>query len=497
MAFGDLREFIKALAAAGELTEVEGAHWDLEIGAITEVAARRPVQTALLFDRVADYPAGYRVLTGFVNSPRRAALALGLPPEASPVELVRLWKQRLRDVQPLPPRLVTDGPILEHVDTGADVNVLRFPVPKWHERDGGRYIGTSDMVIQQDPDDPSWTNVGAYRVQVHDERTLGIYVSRGHHGRIIMERYWERGEACPVAMSFGHEPATWVAITHAIPAGMSEYAYAGWVRGEPVDVVSGPLTGLPLPATSEIAIEGEIPPPGTDDRTEGPFGEWHGYYGTGETRQPVVRVKSVLYRSDPILTGAPPIKPQATGNPQVAIDFGSARIWQYLEDAGVPDVRGVYRFIAGQTSGYFIVVSIKQRHPGHSKQAAHAALGCYGGAYNGRFVVIVDDDIDPSNVDDVLWAIGTRCDPAETIDIARGAWSSALDPRVDPVNKARGNYTSGRAVIDACRPFHWAEGFPAVSTVSDALRAETEARWAHVFREMGRKSESAARPTTG
>jgi 4-hydroxy-3-polyprenylbenzoate decarboxylase len=485
MAFADLREFVGALEAAGELTRVRGAHWDGEIGAITEIAARRPVNSALLFDEIADYPAGYRVLTGFVNAPRRAALALGLPLDAAPVELVRLWKQRLKDVRPITPRLLPDGLIFQHVETGAAVDLYRFPVPLWHEQDGGRYIGTSDMVIQQDPDDPAWTNVGTYRVQVHDAQTLGIYVSRGHHGRLIMERYWERGQSCPVAITFGQEPAAWVAVTHAIPAGISEYAYAGWVRGEPVDVVAGPETGLPIPATAEIAVEGEIPPPGADDRAEGPFGEWHGYYGTGETLQPIVRVKSVLYRTDPILTGAPPIKPQATGNPQVAIDFGSARIWQYLEDAGVPDVRGVYRFIAGQTSGYFIVISIRQRHPGHAKQTAHAALGCYGGAYNGRFVVVVDEDIDPSNVDDVLWAIGTRCDPATAIDIARGAWSSALDPRVDPVDKQRGNFTSGRAIIDACRPFHWKEAFPAVSTVGERLRAETEAKWGEVLRQMG------------
>jgi 4-hydroxy-3-polyprenylbenzoate decarboxylase len=126
-------------------------------------------------------------------------------------------------------------------------------------------------------------------------------------------------------------------------------------------------------------------------------------------------------------------------------------------------------------------VSIKQRYPGHAREAAHVALGCYAGAHNGRFIVVVDEDIDPSNPDEVLWAIGTRCDPATSIEIARGMLGTNLDPRVEPSEKQRGNPISGRAIVDACRPFHWIKEFPPVSEMSPELRARLSEKWAPVL----------------
>jgi UbiD family decarboxylase len=475
--FRDLREFIDSVEKLDRLERIDGAHWDLEIGGITELTVRRPDAPALLFDQIPGSPPGYRVMSNVVNSRRRAALALDMPADAEPLELTRMWKERIRHIEPIAPRTVEWGPVMENVQEGDDVDLLKFPSPKWHELDGGRYIGTADMVIQRDVDDPEWVNAGTYRIQVHDHNTLGIYISSGHHGTILRQKYWDRGEPCPVVVTVGQEPGLWIACTHAIPAGQSELDYAGWLRGEPVEVIAGEYTGLPIPATAEIAFEGDLLPPEHESRVEGPFGEWQGYYGTGAAVEPVIKVRRVLHRNDPIIFGAPPLKPLATFNAQVGIDFGSARIWHSLEAAGVPDVRGVYRFIAGQTSGYFVVISITQRYPGHSREAAHVALGAYAASHNARFVVVVDDDIDPSNPDEVLWAMGTRCDPSTSMEIAHGLLGTNLDPRVEPAAKRAGNAISGRAIIDACRPFHWKDEFPPVSEMSAELRASITEKW--------------------
>lgn len=476
MAFYDLREFIDAARKLDDVLDVRGAHWDLEIGGLMEVFAGRASFPLLLFDDIPDYPRGWRIAANFVNDARRAALALGLPPDLPKVELLRRWKERLPHVRPIPARTVSDGPLFENTQTGADINVLAFPVPRWHELDGGRYIGTACCVVTRDPDE-GWVNVGIYRVQVHDERTLGLYISPGHHGRIMREKYWAKGKSCPVAISFGQEPALWIAAGHSIAYGASEYEFAGWVRDEPVEIVTGPVSGLPLPATAEIAIEGEVPPPSEEARVEGPFGEWPGYYGHGARVEPIVRLQALYHRHEPILAGAPPLKPPIL---TFGLPFGAAAIWQYLEKADVPDIRGVWCFAGGSSPGGgapFLVVSLTQRYNGHAQQAALAALGARAGAYHGRFVVVVDDDIDPADLNEVIWAISTRCDPKTAMTIIDGCWSTPLDPAMHPEKKDVGDFTNSRVIINACRPYAWKDRFPPVNVISPELRDKLTMKW--------------------
>jgi 4-hydroxy-3-polyprenylbenzoate decarboxylase len=143
----------------------------------------------------------------------------------------------------------------------------------------------------------------------------------------------------------------------------------------------------------------------------------------------------------------------------------SALLRQTVQKAGVPDVTGVWVHEVGGAR-MLVGISITQRYPGHSKQAGHVACQCHTGAYAGKYVVVVDDDIDVSNLEQLIWAMVTRSDPATSIDIIRGAWSTPLDPRISPEDKAAGNFTNSRAIIDACRPFHWRDRFPAVNMPS-------------------------------
>jgi 4-hydroxy-3-polyprenylbenzoate decarboxylase len=477
MPFNDLREFIDAARNIGQVKEIHGAHWDLEIGALTELFAFKEPSPLVLFDRIPDHATNFRVAANLINTPSRSGLTVGMPADAKPMELIAKWKELLKGVRPIPPRVVESGPILDNVKSGADVDMSIFPTPHWHELDGGRYIGTADCVITGEPEEGGWVNVGIYRVQLHDRNTLGLYVSPGHHARIMREKYWEKGKSCPVVVTFGQDPLLFLVAGQSVPYGMSELDYYGGLRGQAIDVVRGELTGLPIPATAEIAIEGEVPPPSEQMQTEGPFGEWPGYYAHGAAKEPVIRVQRVYYRNDPILCGAPPLKPPFV---TFGVPIGAAAIWNYLEKADVPDIKGVWCSIGSSAAAGgapFIIVSVKQRYHGHAQQAGLAALACRGGNYHGRFVIVVDDDIDPSNVGDVIWALSTRCDPKSAISIIDGCWSTPLDPAMHPDQRDAGNFINSRAVLNACRPYAWRERFPPVNALSPELKRKMVEKW--------------------
>ena len=261
MPFKDLREFIAKLEQASELKRVSGAHWDLEMGVISELSFEQQ-GPALLFENIPDHSPDYTVVSNLCSTQRRALMALEWDPGQSLGEAMSSWKKRYTGYKGLPPVTVQRGPILENEKSGDEIDLLQFPVPRWHERDGGRYIGTGDCIILKDPDDGQ-INVGTYRLQLHDATTTGIYQGIGNDGTKIVRKYWERGQAAPLAATFGCEPVLFLTSSGRLgaPSRVPEYEYAGFLRGEPVEVIEGKLTGLPIPATAEIAIEGEVPPP--------------------------------------------------------------------------------------------------------------------------------------------------------------------------------------------------------------------------------------------
>jgi len=147
----------------------------------------------------------------------------------------------------------------------------------------------------------------------------------------------------------------------------------------------------------------------------------------------------------------------------------------------VPDVKAAWAHEVG-TARMLLGVAIKQRYAGHSKQAGHVASQCHVGAYAGKYVIVVDDDIDVSNLEELMWAMITRSDPATSIDFIRGAWSTPLDPRLDPEERARGNFTNSRAIIDACRPFHWRDKFPRVNQMSPEAQRKAREKFGYLLK---------------
>jgi 4-hydroxy-3-polyprenylbenzoate decarboxylase len=478
----DLRVWLDQVERFGQLEKIEGADWDLELSTLTEIlnekyGERGGTRPALLFDRIGDYPAGRRVAANLTSSVGRLALTLGMDPRLDDVGFIQQWRKRVQDIRPIEPETAKSGALFENVMEGSSVDVLSFPVPRWHELDGGRYIGTDDLVVTRDPDD-GWINVGTYRVMVYGKDRIGLHMSPGKHGRVHRDKYFQAGKPCPVAISFGHHPIYFLVASTDVPNHVSEYAYAGGILGKPLNVVAGPITGLPLPADAEIAVEGEVIPGETT--VEGPFGEWTGYYASSQN-EPILRVKAVYYRNDPILCGFPLLRPSSGDNLHFSL-MRSALIWNAMDDAGVPDVKGVW--VHPAAGRFLTIVSIRQRYPGHAKQAAAIASQCRSGAYLGRYVIVVDDDIDITSSDDVLWAMCSRSDPVRSIEILRRCWSGPLDPAIPREEKG----FSSRALIDATRPYEWQDRFPKVSGASAELKQKVKKKWEKLLEEKRQPS---------
>ncbi len=479
--YDDLRSWIDQARKLGEVRDVAGATWEEEIGMATELLHLSDSAPAVLFDKIPGYPKGYRVLTNFFGG-KRMNMTLGFPTELSRVELSNEFNKAFQEAKLMTYEFVKDGPILENVQRGDKVNVLSFPVPFWHENDGGRYIGTGSYDITQDPDE-GWVNLGTYRVMVHDEKSVGFYISPGKHGRIHRDKYMARNQPMPVAVVVGNEPLLFLMACNEVPYGISEYEFAGALRGKSYPVIRGEVTGLPIPANAEIVLEGFVDP--KKRRREGPFGEWTGYYASDVRDEPVLDIKAIYHRNNPILLGCPPNRPPDELARYRAV-IRSGLLKQELEKAGLSGIKAVWAHEAG-SSRMLLVIGIEQRYGGHATQVGHVASQCHVGAYAGKYVIVVDDDIDVSNLEEVIWAMLTRSDPATSIDIIHNTWSSALDPRIHPDDKAKGKLTNSRAIIDATRPYEWRDRFPMVNMSSPERARKAQEKFSYLLEGLSKK----------
>ncbi len=480
-ALGDLRHCLELAEERGELERVAGADPHLEMGALVELSLGKTVPPILLFEDMLGCVPGHRVVANV------RSCALLNPNYGGGLDLVRSYRAEWGAAgEPIEPEIVATGPIFENRQVGDGVDITYFPGPLWHEDDGGAYIGTECMVIMRDPDE-GWVNAGTYRIQVHDATTLGIMIEPGKHGDIIRRKYWARGEACPVAVSVGQAPVLGTVAATTVSPGVSEFAVAGGRIGRAIQLVEGPVTGLPFPADSEIVFEGVMPPPDIASRTEGPFGEWPGYYASAERPEPVIEVAAAYHRDNPIITSAPPAKPTYPGTHYGTAGtslFRAASIWDELEAAGVPGITGVWKMPGGGPR-FIDVIAIDQQHAGHAKMAGLVGVGCSAAAFAGRMTIIVDDDIDITNAAEVMWAMATRWDPATQTDIIDGCRSGNIDPRIAPDKRAARDLTNSRAIIYAVRPYHWKDDFPRVNMVDRDYADEVREKWGDELSFLG------------
>ena len=466
--YDDLRDWLVEADRLGEVKIVRGANWQSEIGMATELVSHSDAAPAVLFEDIPGVRPGFRVLANIFGG-KRKNMTLGFEAELDKVALSDAFAGAWDTDRVIPPVFVENGPVFDNMITGEAVDVEMFPTPMWHEGDGGRYIGTGSYNVTQDRDTGEF-NVGTYRIMLHDKRHVTYNAAPGKHGFLHHRKYIARGEEMPVVLVVGGDPLTFLLGGTEVPDGISEFDVAGGLRGKPLKLVRGKVTGLPFPADAEIVLEGYVHPDTLVP--EGPFGDWTGTYTEAGRKRPLCEIKAIYHRNDPILLGFVPQSLPDEYSRYRAITR-SALLKQNIAAAGVPDVTAVWAHECGG-SRLLYGVSIRQRFDGHAVQAGHIASQCQVGAYGNRWVIVVDEDIDVSNLDELLWAALTRADPVKDIDFIRGGWNSPADPRIDPDDRARGSITSSRMIINACRPFAWRDHFP--SAVKPSLEATRAAK---------------------
>lgn len=467
----DMRDFIAECEKQGELKKINAeVDWNLELSHVCKFNEARKGGQALLFENLKNGN-GVSILGSALTTEKRLAAALGMPNNYSLCEMAREWVE-LSTKNSIPPVIVSDGPILENVLEGDKVDLLSLPVPKFAPLDGGRYIGTAVSVISQDPDE-GWTNIGTYRMQLIDKDHTAIQLHHGKHADMMLERYRELGKPMPVAAVIGSAPIIFMMSSATVPWGVSEYDRAGAIQGEPVEVIKSDLTGLLIPARAEIVLEGEIDPDRSTYKSEGPFGEYTGYYSakdTGEYVEPVIKVKRILHRNNPIFwvttTGQPITDIHMFGALQI-----SASIWSDLRDMRIPGIQSVYSLPEG-TGRLTVVVSVKQRYPGHSTQVGHAVAGSTSGHYRLKNIIIVDDDIPADDIQKVLWAISTRLEAKRGVHVLQGTRGGPLDPAVYISDRDIGS----KLILDATIPFHW-DRKPLLTRMDEETVKKVKNRW--------------------
>jgi len=473
LAWQDLREWLELIERHAQLKRITAAvDLDEELTAATFMATQKESAPALLFENLRGVQPGMKVLTNMLGSSKdRYALAVGLDATLSVGDMIlatrRLMRRRIAPT--MTPKHA--APVNEVVLRGDDIDMTVFPAPKFWPGDGGRYLGTGDITLTKDPASGR-INVGCYRQMVHGKDRMGFYCSPGKHGRLDREAWWARGEPCEVVAAYGVDPVLFMVAAQVFGANESELDVAGGMMGAPVELTQAECVSLPIPARSEIVIEGLVRQ-GTLE-AEGPLGEFTGYYGGTRGPQPVIEVKAVHYRRNPIVTAAlMATYPSCEIGMYYAI-MRSARIWDDLEGIGVPGVCGVFAHPALASGWGMVVISLKQLYPGHVAQILGLAAQCPAAAYFTKWIIAVDDDVDPTNLNQVLWALSTRCNPADDIDITRRTWSTGLDPSKVVVEERP--YGS-KALIDACKPHRHLKDFPQRTLLRRNVYESVSRRW--------------------
>lgn len=442
MPFDDVREFITKLEKEGEAQRMEEeVDWNLEAGAMI----RRSNEAGLpapFFQKVKDYPQGYRLFGEALSNHRRIAVAMDMTPDTPVRELIEEYLKRKQS--PIKPVLVNDGPCKENIHIGDEVDLFEFPVPMIYQGDGGRYIGTWALTICKDLNS-DWVNWGIYRHMVHNKNTIGAQIRAYTHAMKICRGWEAKGKPMEVAIAIGVEPISTMCAAASILYGVSEVDIAGGIRGEPMQLIRCETVDIEVPATSEIVIEGEVGLGETMD--EGPFGEYTGYIGNQREVLPVIHVKAVTHRKNPILTigneGTPVTSTHATHSVT-----RSAECLEILRTLGVP-VTGVYEFT--ETATLLVVVAVKAGLA-RADDVAHAIWASRLGIAT-PWIIVVEDDVDPFDLGQVLHAVVSKCHPWRGIVRLEHAHGQALLPWL---SRHEQKYLLGaRAYFDCTWPPDW------------------------------------------
>jgi 4-hydroxy-3-polyprenylbenzoate decarboxylase len=464
----DLRDFINMCEKEGQLRRIQAeVDWDLEISHVSKLAEERGCP-ALLFENVKGYTSP--VFTGAFATTQRLGLILGKGTGLSMVQLTREW-MNLAVQEVIPAKEENDGPIFENILKGDMVDVNMFPSPRFYELDGGRYFGTTVFLVMEDPENGD-VNLGTYRMQMLDSKTLGVQILKGKRGDIILKKYQKMGKKMPACAIIGGDPLLLLAGASMV-ARASEYDVVGSLRGAPVEIVRSQLAGLPIPAHAEIVLEGVIDPEIL--REEGPFGEFIGYY-TDELIKPIpkptLEVQCIYHRNNPILWETSAGRPVT--DVHMLLSFTqSAMLWTELTRMDIPGIKSVY--MPPEAAGRFwTIVSVEQMYPGHAEQVGAAVIATNTASYCCKGVIIVDHDIAADDLPRVWWALGTRFNPAFGTQIINRGRSTPLDPALEP---GTDKLITSRIILNATIPYEW-KIKPTEIKLSKPILERVKSRWA-------------------
>lgn len=421
MKYKDLRDFIRQLEAKGELVRItQPIDTDLEM---TEIADRtlRAGGPALLFENPKNHD--MPVLANLFGTPERVAMGMGqesvealrevgkllayLKEPEPPKGLKDLWEKLpvFKQVLNMPAKVLKKAPCQEVVLTGDDVDLSKIPVQRCWPGDAAPLV-TWGLSVTKGPHKKR-QNLGIYRQQVIGKNKL-IMRWLSHRGGALDFREWcqtHPGEPYPVSVALGADPATILGAVTPVPDTLSEYAFAGLLRGDKTEVVTSISNDLQVPASAEIVLEGYI----AQDETapEGPYGDHTGYYNEVDDF-PVFTVTHITHRKDPIYhstyTGRPPDEPAILG---VALN----EVFVPILQKQFPEIVDFYLPPEG-CSYRMAIVTMKKQYPGHAKRVMMGVWSFLRQFMYTKFVIVCDDDVNARDWNDVIWAITTRMDPA-------------------------------------------------------------------------------------
>lgn len=441
MAFDDLRSYLSALESEGQLLHIdEEVQPEPDLGAAANAAPRLGENApALYFDNVKGFT-DPRIAVNTHGSWANHAIGMGLPRNTSTKEqvdeFIRRWEQF-----PVAPERRDDPPFAENVLEGEDVDLFDvLPLFRLNDGDGGFYIDKA-VVVSRDPDDPEnfdKQNVGVYRMEVKGNTRLGLQPVPMHDIALHLNKAEERGEDLPVAIALGNDPM--ITVVGGTPLGyeQSEYEMAGALRGAPAPIATGPLSGFDVPWGCEVLLEGVIE--GRKREIEGPFGEFTGHYSGGRNMT-VVRVDRISHRTRPIFESL------YLGMPWTEIDYliGPATcvpLYQQLH-AEFPEVRAVN---AMYTHGLLAIVSTAKRYGGFARAVGLRTMTTPHGLGYCKMVIVVDEDVDPFDLPQVMWALSSKVNAATDLVNLPGMSVLELDPGSQPPG------ITNKLVIDATTP---------------------------------------------
>ena len=452
MAYRDLRDYLLALEKKGKLRRVrKEVDKDWEIAAVCRQLFKKipPTQRpALVFENVKGFK--IPVVAGVLGA-SRDIYAIGL--ETDSVEGInRKWDHALG--HPLAPRMVKEAPCKENIFHGRDVDITKLPVPVWTVGEDPGPFFTSPYVITKDPE-TGIRNVGTYRMEVKGPNKTGFLIGKRQDASWHIIKNNALNRPTPAAVVIGSDPSIGYVSVSKMSDALDEFAVAGALRGEPVDLVPCETIPLEVPATAEIVLEGEIPANSLE--REGPFGEYTGYMGPAGD-QPFFEIKCMTYRNKPLyqafISQMPPSESSCIR--------GVGREWplfKHLKDTLRIPIRDL-RLKESGGSGAYLVISLKKQFDGQVRQLMYGAWSLRTGF--GKITVIVDEDIDVWDDFAVDWALSWHVRPDRDVYIEKDVQAVGLDPSQAPASVPQhhpSRYLGSRIGIDATRKHE----YPAIS----------------------------------